>query len=394
MIKLAICNVFRKKEESVLTFLIMGIAVFAIVLLSGTYHQISSGIALVRDRIGADVIILPRSDNSDIEYTTALYTAEPSDEYIAISDVTFLNNDNRIVKKTFQFFTHTIEAGCCTTTDEARVVGFDQSTDFVIKPWLEKQNFDSLCDDEVIIGGAITSIIGQQMSILGRKYKIVGILYDTGSGLDQSIFMNISEARRLAEENFLQEDTQNKISSILLKLDKTVNVSDYIKNFNRSNPNLIAISKNESLDYVENQLYGWGEIVWLLIVSLVLILLFSLFGRYSAIVYNKKGEYGYLRTTGVKRLEIFSSILFEITLLSFICGITFGIMALVCMDPLLNRIREFFVFPISDLIIGDYIKLLIIGIGFAELVSFFSCIYPVWKVLQHDPQEALSTNYK
>lgn len=392
MIKLAICNVFRKRQQSFLTFLITGVAVFAIVLMWGTYQQISTGITLTGDRIGADVIILPRSGDTD--YTSALYTAEPSDDYIEIADITFLDDDNRIVKKTYQFFTHTIEAGCCTVTEEARVVGFDQSTDFIIKPWLEKQNFDSLSNDEVIIGGDITSIIGQQMAILGKPYKIVGTLYNTGSGLDQSIFMNINEARRLAEKNFSQKNTENRISSILLKLDKNINVSDYVENFNRSNPELVAISKNESLDYVENQLYGWGEIVGLLIVSLILILLFSLYGRYSTIVYNKKEEYGYLQAAGVKRIEIFISILFEIAVLSIICGGMFGIAALACINSLLNRIREFFAFPTSTLIMSDYVKLLIIGIGFAGIISFLSCIYPIWKVLKHDPQEALAIDYE
>ena len=123
------------------------------------------------------------------------------------------------------------------------------------------QEFDILADDEIIIGGDITSVIGQRMSILGKTYKIVGTLYFTGSGLDQSIFMDIEEARRLTENSFFQNDVDKKVSSVLLRMKEGVNIDDYVQNFNMNNPELTAISKSEALSYVKNQLLGWGQIV-------------------------------------------------------------------------------------------------------------------------------------
>lgn len=392
MIKLAFCSVFRKKQQSILTILLMGIGVFVIVLMYGIYQLISTGISLTDDRLGADVIILPRT--ADMNYNSALYTAEPSNDYIQLDDVDFLNNDTRIDRMTYQFFTHTIEAGCCTSTSEARVVGFDQTTDFLIKPWLELQNFDSLGEDEVIIGGDISSIIGQQMSILGRTYKIVGTLYSTGSGLDQSIFMDINEAREVAKENFSQNDVETTISSILIKLNKNVNVNDFVQNFNRNNSALIAVSKTQSLKYVESQLYGWGELVALLVVSLILTLLISLFIRFTAMVHSRKKEFGYLRAVGIRKGEIFISLLLENVIISVVCGIVFSIVAIFCISPLLEEIRDFFLFPAITLKDLEYIKMIILGVSFAMGVSTVSCAIPIYRTLRGDPQEELSTDFE
>ncbi|RHG17495.1 MULTISPECIES: ABC transporter permease [Lachnospiraceae] len=388
MIKLVLSNIFRKKKDTILTGTILGIAVFTLVLIGCTYYQVHEGIKLTNDRLGADVIILPRTDK--IDYSSALYTAEPSEEYIYLSNLEFLHGDYKIEDKTYQFFTHTIKAGCCTVTEEARVVGFDQATDFIIKPWLEMQEFDILADDEIIIGGDITSVIGQRMSILGKTYKIVGTLYFTGSGLDQSIFMDIEEARRLTENSFFQNDVDKKVSSVLLRMKEGVNIDDYVQNFNMNNPELTAISKSEALSYVKNQLLGWGQIVGILIVAMSIILIIALFNRYTAIIQNRKRELGYLISLGMSRKEICISIVGEISILVILYGGIAGGTALLCIKPLVNRLKDFFDFPISVIGINEYIFALSLGIGFAFVVSIMACILPLIRILKQDPQELFS----
>lgn len=107
MIKLVLSNIFRKKKDTILTGTILGIAVFTLVLIGCTYYQVHEGIKLTNDRLGADVIILPRTDK--IDYSSALYTAEPSEEYIYLSNLEFLHGDYKIEDKTYQFFTHLLQ---------------------------------------------------------------------------------------------------------------------------------------------------------------------------------------------------------------------------------------------------------------------------------------------
>lgn len=388
MLKLILSSIFRKKKETILTGAILGVAVFALVLIGSTYYQVHEGINLTNDRLGADVIILPRTDK--IDFSSALYTAEPSEEYIDLSKLDFLHEDNRIADKTYQFFTHTIEAGCCTVTEEARVVGFDQSTDFIIKPWLEMQEFDALEDDEIIIGGNITSVIGQRMSILGKTYKIVGTLYFTGSGLDQSIFMDIEEARKLAKNSFFQNDVSQKVSSVLLRMKEGVNIEDYVQNFNANNAELMAVSKSEALSYVENQLLGWGQIVGILIVTMGIILIIALFNHYTAIIQNRRKEFAYLISVGMSRKEIGISIVGEISILVILYGSISSGMALLCLKPLVDRLKTFFDFPISAIGINECIFVMILGICFAFVVSIVACAFPLLRILKQDPQELFS----
>lgn len=389
MIKLALCNIFRKRKNTLLTMSIIGVAVFTLVLIGATYYKISEGVSLTNDRLGADIIILPRTSNFD--YASAIYTAEPSEDYIEISELDFLDDDPRIIEKTYQFFTHTIEAGCCTITEEARVVGFDQKTDFIIKPWLEMQNFDTLDNDEIIIGGDITSVIGQQMSILGKSYRIVGTLYYTGSGLDQSIFMDIEEARRITENNNFQKNVNNKISSVLLRMDKNTNISDYVQNFNTNNTKLVAVSKTEALTYVKNQLSGWGQLVAILICAMSIILLIALFNRFSAVIQDRKKELGYLISIGVSWKEICASLVIENLILVSLCGGSFGVLALICVGPLVNRLEEFFSFPISLLGWKGCLLFLGLGIFFAFIISIIACGLPIYKNLKKDPQVLFSS---
>lgn len=79
-----------------------------------------------------------------------------------------------------------------------RLVGYDPETDFILAPWFASQKESSLADDEMLIGAAVQAWLGGRTRLFGQDFTVVGQLESTGSGMDETTFINIATARRLA----------------------------------------------------------------------------------------------------------------------------------------------------------------------------------------------------
>lgn len=324
--------------------------------------------------------------------TSSLYTSEPSDEYINMEDLEFILGDSSIEQITYQFFTHTIEDSCCTIGEETRIVGFDQNTDFILKPWLEQNGLNKLNTNQVIIGKDINYILGQKMSILKKEFNIVGTLYETGSGLDNTIFMDIESARILAKSNFKNSlfdsgKANNLISSAFIKVKSGVNIDDFITNINISQNKVIAISKSASITQIKSQIQGILYIAIFLVLSLLISSVISLFGRFSNLAEDRKKEIGYLRIIGVKRNGILKLITYEACIMSIIGGITGSILSLLFIPIFIKNLEDYFTLPIGSMSHQEYI---FIGIFISIILGLFSCLIPAIKITKLEPREIIS----
>ena len=185
-------NIARRRSQSVLTIAITMLTIMTFVMVLGVYQIMQQGIALSRERLGADALLMP--SGTDAGGQELLFSAVPENIYMPGDMLDQVRQLDGVAAATPQFYAQTLEASCCDLGKETRIIGFDQDSDFILEPFFSQRAYDRLTDDQIILGGNFDNYMGGLFLVLGYGFDVVGQLYPTGSGMDDTIFMNIDMA--------------------------------------------------------------------------------------------------------------------------------------------------------------------------------------------------------
>lgn len=391
---LAFKNIICRKGQSILTAIIAMLAIFIFVVVFSVFQVMQQGINLSENRLGADVMVLP--DKAKASTYETLFTALPENVYMNKEIVDKISNVKGIEDISPEFFTQTLEGDCCSFGEEIRVVGYDSKTDFMLKPWFNKQKFNNLKDNEIVIGSEVGGRLGNKMGILGDSFNIAGTLYPTGSGMDYTIYLNIDVARKLALKidkiQGLWSDNLPKdlISVIYIKVEKNTNPKKIVNRINDLNLGVRAFSTSETIQNLKVQIDTMGKVILGLCIAVLIISALSLIGRFDSLARERKKEIGMLRAIGVQKSGIFKLILIEATLISSVSGIIGSFLGVICVNPILEFLKDSLMLPSGVWSISLAIICMLTGIIVAILLGIVSCIYPAFKSASLQPQEAIS----
>jgi putative ABC transport system permease protein len=384
ILKLAYFNVVRRKSQSLLTGIITTLTILIFVLAFSIFSIVRSGLTLTSERLGADIIVLPNKADSDSLKT--LFTGTPENIYMSKNIESEIKTIKGVEKTTPQFFTATIPGlGCCSYGDTLRLVGIDQNSDFILKPWFEESSINSLAEDEIIIGRNIEVILGDKVSILGQQFKVVGTLYNTGSGMDNTVFMNIDKARVLAEQKFSNSlwngtTPEDLISSILIKTSKGENVDIIASEINNANLDVKATATSSSI----------SKVILFLWFALLLISALALTGRFNSLAKERKKEIGFLRAMGIQKRGIFKLVISEAWIIASIGGFIGSVLGVILVKPAISILEEAVAIPQGQWSLSVAIVNIIIGLAGSLLLGLLASIYPAWKSSSLVPQEAIA----
>lgn len=392
--KLAYINVIRRKNQSFFTGLITAVTILVFVLVFSVFTTVQRGIALSNERLGADIIVIPNEAESNSVKT--LFTGDPQNVYMPKGIEGKLKAFEDVEKTTPQFFTTTIPgAGCCSFGETLRLVGIDQNSDFILKPWFEQNGVKILSEDEIIIGSNIEMILGGQLSILGNKFKVVGTLYNTGSGMDSTIFMNIDTARKLAKEKYPSDlwkgnTPENLVSSILIKTSKGANVELIAGKINSSGLGVNATAASKSITTIKEQMASISKVILFLWLSLLLISILALTGRFNSLARERKKEIGFLRAMGVQKSGIFKLVISEAWIIAGVGGIVGSTLGVILVKPALSLLKKAIVIPQGQWSLSIALLNILIGMVVSLVLGLIASAYPGWKSSSLVPQEAIS----
>jgi putative ABC transport system permease protein len=391
--KFAWQNLSRRKGQSFLTILITLLTVMVFVMIFAFYINFQQGVALSQKRLGADILVLPNEASTDA-YTT-LYTAEPNNIYMPVEVLDSIKKVEGIAIASPQLFIQTLNASCCAVDSETRIVAFDMDTDFVLQPWFHEANLDFLADDEIIIGCDVPAYLGNRVGILGDVFRIVGTMSPTGTGMDETYFMNMDVAKRLAATNEnLKEvlpdiDPQAVYSAILIKVQDGYNVADVVANIEEASLNVSIVVTDEVVTSMKKQMSMIGQVMILLWVLLLVVTALALIGRFTALAQVRKKEMGILRAIGGQKTDVFKLILLEACFLAGIGGMLGSILGTCAVSPLIEWLQQAFTFSILALNPGLIAKSLLLGTCMAILLGGLAALYPACKSARLDPQEVI-----
>ena len=389
-------NITRRRNQSLLTVAITMLTVMVFVMVLGVFQTVNQGLALSRERLGADAILIPKyatADGGDL-----LFTAIPENIYMDADVLEEAKNLEGVAAMTPQFYAQTLALSCCEPGEEARIIGYDASTDFILTPYLPDEHKDGITSEEMIVGHnfADDDLVGYNYLVLGQKFKVVAMLEPTGTGMDATLFADIDTVRRMCLESdvlsadWTKKDPYDYISVIMIKLEAGVDPEAFAQQVADSGIDAKCILTGDTIASLQSQLEVTMKVMFALWLASLLIAVLSLVGRFNALAKERKKEIGLLRAIGLDKGRVFGLIIGETCTMALMGGVLGSAAALVCMDPVIEMLKD--AFKLSPSVWSGQLALLCAaaGVVLAGLLGFAAAVTPAARSAAMDPQAAIT----
>lgn len=378
---ISLSNLRRRKAKMMFLVLGLTIAVTTVVTLVTVSEAMNADIANKLDEFGANILIVPKSDELSLSYGGLAISGVSLDvQKLSGEDTrkirTIKNNENIKIIAPKLLNVATI------VRRNVMVVGVDFEQEFQIKKWWRFSGKSPSKVHQVIIGAevrdALQLTLNESFEIKGELFTVAGVLEPTGSQDDGVVFIDLTLAQRIFGK-------PNEVSLIeVAALCYDCPIEEIVRQTSEKLPGakVMAIrqtieSKMEAMHRFEHFSYG---------ISAVIILVAALIVGTSmtASVNERTREIGVFRAIGFRRTHIMKIILTEAFLTSFLAGVIgYGVGMIVSklVTPMLTMNGD-----------GD-ISLNYALFGFsvvlAVAVGLLSSVYPAYQASRLDPTVAL-----
>ncbi len=258
MLYLAWRNVARRLGQSAVTAIIIAVVTCVVAASAVVVVSLEHSVSLSRERLGADVMVLPVGASSSA--SEVLFTAQPVNVYLPDATGAAVAGAGGVAQATPQFFTQTVNESCCSVVGITRIVGIDAATDFVLKPWVRGGGAIDLGPDGILVGAKAPAIEGDQVSILGSVFHVAGTLEETGTSMDETIFMDLQSARSIASGSpylaglWEDKDPFSCVSCIMVKTETGADAAQVAEAIMASCPGTVAVVASEVVAGASSQL--------------------------------------------------------------------------------------------------------------------------------------------
>ena len=389
-------NIARRRTQSALTVAITTLTVLVFVMVLGVFLTVNRGLTLSRERLGADAVLIPRyatADGGDL-----LFTAIPENIYMDASVLEEAKSLEGVAAMTPQFYAQTLALSCCEPGEEARVIGYDPATDFILTPYLPEEYQGGITADEMIVGRNFENadLVGYNYMVLGKLFKVVAMLEPTGAGMDSILFADINTVRQMClDSDVLSADWQDQdpydcISVIMIKFEEGVDPEDFLRQVKDSGIAAKCILTADTISDLQSQLEVTMKVMFALWAASLLIAVLSLVGRFNALAKERKKEIGLLRAIGLTKGKVFLLIIGETCTMALMGGVLGSALALLCMDPVIELLRD--AFKLSPSVWSGQLAALCAGAGvaLAAVLGFAAAVMPAVRSASMDPQAAIT----
>lgn len=375
MIKLIWKGLIHRKFQSIAVAVTIALGVGIVFCIALMLRGVSDGLELSKQRMGADIVVVPRDVGISIDPSVMLFGGATENTYMPESVAGSIRSLKGVVSASPQFFTRKLSADCHDIGPAIRMAGYDAGSDWVIKPWLKKANINALADDDIILGSKVITWNQNYIFILGKQYNIASIAEETGTTLDYSIFVNMAEARRVAAKSedlkkiwTRQGAPEQLISAVLVRVDPAEPMEDIVDEINKTGfvqPLVAAAVKHK----IQQQFEVLGWLLGGAGVLTVLAALVQIFARFFSLTLERQAEWGLYLALGASGKKIAGLVLGEAVVISFIgsfSGLLLGGLLYAATLSLLAAYQAFpFISPDWFFIIAVSISLLLgfIGLG-------------------------------
>lgn len=378
---LVVRNITRSKARLVLTLLGITVGIASFVALLALGGGLQNEIQKQAKELGANIIVTPKGwcayEQISVLTGEQLPEALPSEVVNKITSIKGVTGVPYLTEKT------------AIQNNPVSVIGILPNEMKAFKGWvIDKGVLVSADDKAVLIGSAVAQqfklSLGNELTIKGQNFPIKGILKETGSNDDLSIFMPLSVAQKLY-------GVADKVSFIAVKVDDVAKTDSYIQQIQDAAN--VAVSSDKQLLKSILSIVGTVNLTLQLIAAVaILAAAFGIINTMMTAIHERKREIGILEAIGAKSSIIFKVFLLEsglYGLLGGVFGVVIGILFSTIASPYISQ-NEFTAFlKGSNLQVNVDAKTVLGSILFSLVVSLVSGFYPAWKASRLTPVEAI-----
>lgn len=374
-------NLRRRKARMLFLVLGLTIAVTTVVTLVTVSEVMNAEIGNKLDEFGANVLIVPRSDELSLNYGGLAVTGVSLDaQKLSEADVakikTIRNRENiKIIAPKLLTVAPVVQRNVV-------VVGVDFSQELQLKKWWKLTGERPVNNRQAIIGSEIKDQlqlkIGQLFQIKGEDFTVAALLEPTGSQDDAVVFIDLKTAQRLFGK-------PNELSLIeVAALCYDCPIEEIVRQTSEKLPGAKVMAIRQTIESKMEAMHRFEHFSYGISVVIVLVAALIVMTNMTASVNERTREIGVFRAIGFRRSHIMKIILTEAFLTSLLAGIMgygVGLIASRLVAPVLTMNG-------SGEISLNY-TLLGFSVALAVLVGLLSSIYPAYKASRLDPTVAL-----
>ena len=386
---LAFKNCINRPVRSIVLLIMAMTLCFALFFGVLVNFGLKNGMETLNSRLGAEVMIIPDNENAKENFDGLLLQGNPGYFYMDKTVFDKVLDTEGVSKATPQIYLASLAASCCTS--KVQLIGFDEETDFVIKPWIDAKKTPKLETMQAFVGSQINAFEGDEIMFYGVNIEVAGRLQPTGTYMDFSVFADDETVESLiatAEENktfqFNYIEPNEVISAVMINIKEGYDAEKVISDIKANISGVEIITTQNMIEEARAQLGAISKITIFLSVIVWLILLAVMIIAFFMISKERKKEFAILRIIGAPLRKVMDTVLKEILFISSIGGVLGIILAISIAKIASTAIENELGFPFLMPGIGKLIVLSVITLLVTLLTTSLSCAVSAYRVNRTD----------
>jgi putative ABC transport system permease protein len=380
---------FRSWVVALCALLLASFALATTLILRG----VENSLRLAINRLGADIIVVPAGAETKIE--SALLMGIPARFWMPQETLGQIAAIPGVAATSPQLYLNTLNNAPCCSVSDMFLVAYDPTTDFTIRPWLQRNVGGALKLGEGVGGQYVFVPKGEQnIKIYGYFVTLKANMEPTGTGLDQSMFLTFDTARDIARISQTMAESPlvippDSISAVMVKVTPGANLHDVAVKILQTVPDVTPIESSNLFQAYRGQLAGLLRTV-LVVLATTWVLSVVLIGLVFSMAANeRRRELGVLRALGATPAFVLQALLVEAGLLALaggLAGIALTTLSIYLFQKLITTSLGLpFLFPALPALLAQVGVGLLLALGTMTLAAFL----PAYRISRQDPALAM-----
>lgn len=380
---LVVRNITSRRGRFVFTLLGIGIGIASFVTFLSLGGSLKSEIHRESSALGANLVVTPKG--SCAYEQVSILTGEQLPNTITGEEVAKIRAIEGITAIPF------LSERTAIDNRPVAVMGILPTETLAFKRWeIAKGDYLEAEDsDGLVIGAAVADQFklapGSQVRIRGENLTVRGILKETGSKDDVTLFLPLALTQRLY-------DAADKTSYLAVRVADIEQLELYAQKI-KETVSLGVITDQQMLKSVLSIVGTVNVTLQLIAAVAVLAAAFGIINTMMTATYERKREIGILQALGARRRTIFSLFLLESGLYGVLggaLGVVGGLLFSALAAPQIssNHVTAFVKGSGGSGLVSPSIVLG--SIAFSALVAIVAGLYPAWRAAKLSPVEAIS----
>ncbi len=370
-------NLSRRKTRAIVSLIGLILAIAVIVSTFTVSAAMQNQVGAEIDKYGPNIVVTPNTQSINVPYGSVVIgnVLMPEDALEKIMTIPNKANINVLSPKLY----NQIQVG----NNTVLVVGVNLESELKLKKWWSIQGeLPQNGTNQIIIGSALQEPlnlqIGSTLNAANATFAVTGILEETGSVDDFSIFMPLNTAQTLF-------GLEGKVSEIDVgALCNNCPVEQVAQQIMSAVPDSKAIPIKRAVETRMLAVQQTANFSFLLASIILVVGVAGITNTMLASVNERIKEIGVFLSLGADNSHLYKMFLSESVILGLIGGLVgtaIGVFASLIMGPLLINI------PINLTQLPLFT--IPLAIGLALTASVGASLYPTWRASKIDPVKAL-----